>query len=87
MNDALDQRTKELAGIAAVIAGHCQPCFSYHYKEALRLKVSATEIAAAVEIARAVRGSGDRHMDEYAARLMSAEVVEPSAKGESNVAR
>jgi len=71
MADALDPRTTELVGIAAAIAGHCQPCFDFHYKKALELGVSPAEIGAAVSLARAVRGAGDRHMDEHAKSRMT----------------
>jgi AhpD family alkylhydroperoxidase len=71
MAEALDPRTTELVGIAAAIAGHCQPCFDFHYKKALDLGVSQDEIHAAVALARAVRGAGDRRMDEHATRRMT----------------
>ncbi len=71
MAEALDPATKELVGIGAAIAGHCQPCFAYHYKEALRLGVSLEAIAAAVEMARAVRTAGNKHMDEFASHRMA----------------
>lgn len=69
--EILEIVTKELIGIAAAIAGHCQPCFAYHYKEALSLGASNEAIQAAIELARAVRASGDRHMDEFAAHRMT----------------
>ncbi len=71
MAEALDAATKELVGIAAAVAGHCQPCFVYHYKQALALGVPVAAIQAAVELARAVRGAGDRHMDEFVVRRMT----------------
>lgn len=71
MAEALEPKIKELVGVAAAVAGHCQPCFAYHYKEALRLGVSEEAIRAAMELARAVRQSGDRHMDEFASRRMT----------------
>ncbi len=71
MADTLDPRTTELVGIAAAIAGHCQPCFDFHYRTALELGVSLDEIRAAVALARAVRAAGDRHMDEHASRRMA----------------
>lgn len=71
MDEVLEPKTKELIGIAAAVAGHCQPCFAYHYKEALRLGVSEVAIQASIELARAVRQSGDKHMDEFAARRMA----------------
>lgn len=71
MAEGLDPKTKELVGIAAAVAGHCQPCFAYHYKEALNLGATREEIQGAVELARAVRSAGDRHMDEFVTRRMS----------------
>jgi AhpD family alkylhydroperoxidase len=71
MSEALEPKTKELVGIAAAVAGHCQPCFAFHHKEALRLGVSEEAIRAAIELARAVRQAGDKHMDEFAARRMA----------------
>ena len=71
MAETLDPKTKELVGIAAAVAGHCQPCFAYHYKEATRLGVSEEAIRVTMELARAVRQSGDKHMDEFAARRMA----------------
>lgn len=71
MAEALDPKAKELAGIAAAVAGHCQPCFAFHYKEALRLGVSVAEIRQVVDLARAIRGAGDRHMDEFVNRRLS----------------
>ncbi len=77
MADALDPRTTELVGIAAATAGHCQPCFDFHYKKALELGVSLDEVRAAVTLARAVRAAGDRHMDEHANRRMTTAVPAP----------
>ncbi|MFN2238912.1 MAG: carboxymuconolactone decarboxylase family protein [Thermoanaerobaculia bacterium] len=65
MAEDLDRRTTELVGIAAAVAGHCQPCFDYHYATALEAGVTREEIQAAVKLARAVRAAGDRHMDEH----------------------
>lgn len=84
--EALDPKTKELVGIAAAVAGHCQPCFAYHYREALNLGVIVEEIQAAVELARAVRSAGDRHLDEFVTRRMS-EAVAAAAQGGANDAR
>jgi AhpD family alkylhydroperoxidase len=32
--EILDPKTKEFIGIAAAVAGLCQPCFDYHFGEA-----------------------------------------------------
>ncbi len=77
MAETLDPRTTELVGIAAAIAGHCQPCFDFHHKKALDLGVSPDEIRAAVNLARAVRTTGNRHMDDHANHRMTSPVSAP----------
>lgn len=82
MAEALDPKTKELVGIAAAVAGHCQPCFAYHHKTALQSGATAEEIREAVELARAVRGAGDRHMDEFVVRRLSGDAPANPAANE-----
>lgn len=72
MRDPPDPASRELIGIAAAIAGHCQPCFAYHCGKAREIGVPAEAIRAAMQSARAVRGSGDRQMDELAGGHMLA---------------
>jgi len=79
MPETVDRVTKELAGIAAAVAGHCQPCFAYHFKEALALGAAMEAIEAIVEMGQAVRAAGDRHMDEFVSRHMQESA--PSASG------
>lgn len=67
---SLDPTTAELVGIAAAVAGHCEPCFNYHYNEALNLGVSFAAIEEAVSLAQAVREAGQRRMAEFARRRM-----------------
>jgi len=64
----MNARTKELVGIAASVAGHCQKCFDYHYNEAIKLSIAKEDIAEAIELAHAVREAGAKSMDEFAAR-------------------
>jgi len=66
----LDPITNELVGIAAAVAGHCEPCFNYHYNEALNLGIPFVAIEEAVNLARAVRRAGQMHMEEFARRQM-----------------
>ncbi len=84
MAESLRAKTWELVGIAAAVAGHCQPCFAYHYKEALNCGATPEEIQEAVEMARAVRGVGDRHMDEFVARRIAADLAAASGQGGNN---
>jgi len=63
--DILDPKTKEFIGIAAAVAGHCQPCFDYHFGEAKKLGITLEEISATVKIGQAVRQAGNSNMDKY----------------------
>jgi len=63
--DILDPKTKEFIGIAAAVAGHCQPCFDYHFIEARKLGIILEEVKATVKIAQAVRQAGNNNMDKY----------------------
>ena len=67
---AIEPKTKELAGLAAAIAGKCGPCFTYHYDEAVRLGIPENVILEVIEFAKDVRAAGDRHMDESAEKKM-----------------
>jgi AhpD family alkylhydroperoxidase len=85
VSHTLDPATRELVGVAAAIAGHCQPCFEFHYREALRLGVPPQAVQEAFELARAIRGAGDRHMDEFAARRL-ASTLSSTAAGNAGTA-
>jgi AhpD family alkylhydroperoxidase len=63
----MDRKAKELVGIAAAVAGHCQKCFDYHYNEAGKLGIAKEDIAEAVELAKAIRQAGAKSMDEFVA--------------------
>lgn len=61
----MDDRTLELVGIAASVAGHCQPCLKHHVNVAKKLGIEKKEIRAAVALAKAISKSGDESMAEY----------------------
>jgi len=67
---SLDVVTTELVGIAAAVAGHCQPCLEYHLAEARQLGVDEDQIQEAVKLAEAVSRSGDKHMRDFARKTM-----------------
>ena len=67
----MDQKAKELIGIAAAVAGHCQKCFSCHYNEAKKLSIGEGDIKEAIELARAIRGAGNKGMDEFVEHMIS----------------
>jgi len=61
----MDAKTKELVGIAAAVAGHCQKCFAYHYNEAKKLAIVQKDIDEVIEFAQAIRSAGNKGMDEF----------------------
>ncbi|MEM2891788.1 MAG: carboxymuconolactone decarboxylase family protein [Thermoplasmata archaeon] len=67
----MDERTAELVGIAASVAGHCQSCLRYHVREAKRLGIQKKDIRAAVALAKAISRAGDDSMTELAQRLIA----------------
>lgn len=70
----MTETTKELVAIAAAVAGKCQPCFAYHYKHAQELGVGEDLIREAVQLAKDIRASGDKHMDEFTERRITGEI-------------
>ena len=46
---------EELVAIGAAIACNCEPCFKYHFREALKHGVSRGDVALAVATARKVK--------------------------------
>ncbi|MEN3187006.1 MAG: carboxymuconolactone decarboxylase family protein [Atribacterota bacterium] len=67
----MDVKTRELVGIAAAIAGHCQKCFSYHYSEAKRIGIEEKDILEAIEFAKTIRSAGNQGMDEFVKQMMA----------------
>lgn len=51
----LDAKTIELAGIAASIAGGCQPCLDYHFKKALEAGCSIEQIKEVTELGKMIK--------------------------------
>ncbi len=73
MNERLDEKTKELVGIAAAVAGHCRPCFLYHFKQAKTLGVSLDEIQEVVQFAGRISAADDQGMNEFILKTMKGE--------------
>lgn len=46
---------EELVAIGAAIACNCDPCFKYHFREAMKLGVPRADVALAVATARQVK--------------------------------
>jgi len=73
MSENLDERTKELVGIAASVAGHCRKCFLYHFKQAKKLGVSQDDIQGVIEFAGSISAAGDKGMNEYILKTIKGE--------------
>jgi len=66
----MDKKTFELVGIAASVAGHCQPCLRYHMRAAKKLGIEKKDVRATVALAKAISKAGDESMSELANKLV-----------------
>lgn len=51
----LDNKTIELAGIAASIAGGCRPCLDYHFKKAIEVGCTIEQIKEVIELGKMIK--------------------------------
>lgn len=66
----LDERTIEIAGVAASIAGGCRPCLDYHFKTALQAGCSIEQIKEAIELGNMIRQRPIKDIYEQADKLI-----------------
>jgi len=69
---------RELVAIGAAIAANCEPCFRYHYAEALKLGVTREAMAEAVAVAQTVKDSPAQAMLDLADRYLNARPADDS---------
>ncbi|MGQ9638306.1 MAG: carboxymuconolactone decarboxylase family protein [Thermodesulfobacteriota bacterium] len=81
--EILDPKTREFIGIAAAVAGLCQPCFDHHFAEAQKLGITLEEIRATVRFAQAVRQAGKGNMDKYIRTKLEVQEVNEEPKDKS----
>lgn len=62
----MNEQTKELIAIGASLAGHCQPCLTYHVAKAKEAGLSEADIRAAMEVGRMVEQGAMSAMREFA---------------------
>ncbi len=67
----MDPQTKELVALATALAVKCQPCFAYHCKLAKELGVGEELIRETVQLAKDIRATADRNMDEFTEHKMA----------------
>jgi len=75
----MNAQTKELIAIGASVAGHCQPCLTYHVAEARELRVADDRIQAAIEVGHMVEKGATAAMREFTRRTVG--IPTPQAVG------
>jgi len=67
----LDEKTIELAGIAASIAGGCRPCLDYHFKKAKETGCTNEQVKEAIELGKMIKQRPINDIYEQAEKLAS----------------
>lgn len=67
----LDDKTIELAGISASIAGGCRPCLDYHYKRAIEIGCTVEQVKEAIELGKMIKQRPINDIYEHAEKLMN----------------
>ena len=70
----MDEKTREIIGVAASIAGHCRPCFQYHVKIAKALNIPMRDLEETIEFAKSISEAGNKGMYEWIQKQMTKEV-------------
>jgi len=67
----LDEKTIELAGIAASVAGGCRPCLDFHFKKALEIGCSMEQAEEAIELGKMIKQRPINDIYEHAKKLIN----------------
>jgi len=62
----MNEKTKELIAIGASVAGHCQPCLTYHVAKARDIGVAEQDIREAVAVGHMVERGSMSAMRDFA---------------------
>ena len=65
----LDEKTIELAGISASIAGGCRPCLDYHFKKALEVGCTIEQTKEAIELGKMIKQRPIKDIYDHAEKL------------------
>ena len=65
----IDEKTIELAGIAASIAGGYRPCLEYHYKNALEIGCTIVHAKEAIELGKMIKQRPIKDIYEHVDKL------------------
>lgn len=66
----IDEKTQELAGISASIAGGCRSCLDYHFKKALEVGCTIDQIKEALELGKMIKQRPIKDIYEQAEKLL-----------------
>lgn len=69
----LDEKTIELAGVAASVAGGCRPCLDYHFKKALALGCTYEQLGEVIELGKMIRERPIKDIYKQAEKLINRE--------------
>lgn len=67
----MNEKTKELIAIGASVAGHCQPCLTYHLEEAKKLGITQDEIKEAIAVGKMIEKGAMSAMGKFADSLLN----------------
>ncbi len=67
----LDEKTAELAGIAASIAGGCRPCLDFHFKKALEIGCTIEQAKEAIELGKMIKQRPIKDIYDQADKLIA----------------
>jgi AhpD family alkylhydroperoxidase len=65
----------ELVAIGAAIAANCDPCFKYHFQQAIKLGISREDMMLAVKTAQSVKETPAKAMLRLAHRYLEGDPV------------
>jgi AhpD family alkylhydroperoxidase len=66
----MDESTKELIAIGASLAGHCQPCLTFHVDKARKLGIGEDEISEAIAVGRMIQKGAMSAMNKFAESML-----------------
>lgn len=69
----LDEKTIELAGVAASVAGGCRPCLDYHFKKALELGCTYEQLGEVIELGKMIKERPLKDIYEQTEKLINKE--------------
>ncbi|MCK7529672.1 MAG: carboxymuconolactone decarboxylase family protein [Marinilabiliales bacterium] len=66
----IDEKTVELAGVAASAAGGCRPCLDYHFRKALEVGCTKEQLGEVIELGKMIKERPVKDIYEQAEKLI-----------------